>query len=141
MARLHERYRPALLVGTDLDPTQVEAARSYLIGRFGSIPPSMDLRVADALKLPFPDGAFDSVFAIAMLHHVEPDHGSFERRPDALREIARVLRPGGLLVYTEFSRRERLREALAELGFAPVLLLARGRWDFAVFRRGSLHAT
>lgn len=48
-------------------------------------------RRADVQSLPFGDGAFDVVIAIYMLYHV-PD------LPRALSEIARVLRPEGVLV-------------------------------------------
>jgi ubiquinone/menaquinone biosynthesis C-methylase UbiE len=49
-----------------------------------------DLRVreADVERLPYGEGEFDLVVAHAMLHHV-PDP------PGALREMTRVLRPGG----------------------------------------------
>jgi SAM-dependent methyltransferase len=43
---------------------------------------------ADALALPFPDASFDHVIAAEVLEHILDD-----RR--AMREIARVLRPGG----------------------------------------------
>ncbi len=46
--------------------------------------------VIDAQEIPFPDDSVDAVFAHFMLFHV-PD------RPRALREIGRVLRPGGRL--------------------------------------------
>jgi len=45
----------------------------------------------DAVRLPFGDGAFDRVSALHMLFHV-PD------RHEALREMRRVLRPGGRVV-------------------------------------------
>jgi ubiquinone/menaquinone biosynthesis C-methylase UbiE len=45
----------------------------------------------DAQEIPYPDETFDIVIANSMLYHV-PD------RPKALREIQRVLRPGGHLV-------------------------------------------
>jgi SAM-dependent methyltransferase len=48
---------------------------------------------ADALDLPFPDGAFDRVIVSEVLEHIWDD----ER---ALQEIARVLRPGGRLAAT-----------------------------------------
>jgi SAM-dependent methyltransferase len=48
-------------------------------------------RVADAQELPFRSASFDVVVANYVLHHV-PD----TRR--AIREMARVLRPGGILV-------------------------------------------
>jgi SAM-dependent methyltransferase len=43
--------------------------------------------------LPFEDGSFDIVFATDVLEHVDDDAG-------ALRELARVSQPGGLLVAT-----------------------------------------
>ena len=51
----------------------------------------------DALHLPFPDGVFDAVTITFGLRNVaDPD--------TALREMARVVRPGGRLVVCEFSR-------------------------------------
>jgi len=47
---------------------------------------------ADARSLPFADGAFDALVAIDLLCHV----GQLE---PALRELARVLRPGGRLIF------------------------------------------
>jgi ubiquinone/menaquinone biosynthesis C-methylase UbiE len=47
---------------------------------------------AEAETLPFPDESFDLVFGHAVLHHI-PDLGQ------AFSEFARVLRPGGTLVF------------------------------------------
>ena len=47
---------------------------------------------ADARELPFADSEFDGLLAIDLLAHL-PDLGA------ALRELARVVRPGGLLVF------------------------------------------
>jgi len=47
-------------------------------------------------SLPFASGAFDLVFMASVLHHVPPD-----RRPPVLREVRRVMRPGGLAVFFE----------------------------------------
>ena len=51
---------------------------------------SGDVREADVTRLPFEDGAFDGAVLGEVLEHVEDDR-------QALRELARVLRPGGVL--------------------------------------------
>lgn len=55
------------------------------------------LVAGDALRLPFRDGAFDAVtIAFGLRNIVDTDR--------ALREMARVVRPGGRMVVCEFSR-------------------------------------
>lgn len=67
----------------DISPRMVELARER----------GVDTRVGDVQELPFADGEFDCGVANWMLYHVpDLDRG--------LRELARVLRPGGRLVAT-----------------------------------------
>jgi SAM-dependent methyltransferase len=47
----------------------------------------------DALRLPFPDGAFDRVIASEVLEHIPDDVA-------AMAELERVLRPGGTMAVT-----------------------------------------
>jgi SAM-dependent methyltransferase len=47
----------------------------------------------DALDLPFPDAHFDHVIAAEVLEHIPADE-------QAIRELARVVRPGGLVAVT-----------------------------------------
>jgi ubiquinone/menaquinone biosynthesis C-methylase UbiE len=54
----------------------------------------IDYRIGDAEKLPIPDGAVDYVFANMYLHHVESPL-------KAIREMVRILKPGGKLVVTD----------------------------------------
>jgi ubiquinone/menaquinone biosynthesis C-methylase UbiE len=51
----------------------------------------------DAAALPFPDGAFSSVLAVLVLHHLK----SREQQERAFTEIHRVLRPGGAFLALE----------------------------------------
>jgi SAM-dependent methyltransferase len=74
----------ARATGVDLTEAAVEAVRQRLA--FEGL--SAELRVADAESLPFTDASFDLVWSYGVLHHT-PDTAR------ALREIRRVLRPGG----------------------------------------------
>jgi len=58
--------------------------------------PALDLVAGDALRLPFPDRAFDAVTISFGLRNVTDVDA-------ALAEMARVTRPGGRLVVCEFS--------------------------------------
>ena len=53
-----------------------------------------DLRNGSVLAMPYPDGHFDTVLLISILEHLRP-----AEQPAAFAEIARVLRPGGRVVY------------------------------------------
>lgn len=134
-ALIFERFHPARLVVTDFDPHQIEEARTYLGRRFGKLPSTIEIRRVDATSLPFEDRSFDGVFAILMLHHVEADPSEFRQRPVALREIRRVLAPGGCLAYSDFRNTDQIRQSLEGLGFARSF--ERRRWprrELAVVR-------
>ncbi len=69
---------------------------------------------ADVKALPYPDHSFDGVFSNTILHHI-PDPLPF------LRETARILRPGGVLLI-----RDLFRPATPEAAHALVQLHAAG---------------
>jgi SAM-dependent methyltransferase len=77
------------LVGMDFSPAMVERARQTY--------PSMDLRVVEALPTPEPDGSFDAVLLLAVLTSIPG-----EREQEAvMREIRRLVRPGGVLYLSD----------------------------------------
>ena len=78
----------AYVVGADLSLGMLRAGRRAR--------PSVPLLAGDALRLPFPDATFDAVtISFALRNVVDTDA--------ALREFARVTRPGGRLVVCELS--------------------------------------
>jgi SAM-dependent methyltransferase len=75
------------VVGIDKDRAAVEAPISAAAE---STCTNATFEVADVYRLPFADETFDAVFCHALLQHLaEP--------PAALRELRRVVRPGGLI--------------------------------------------
>jgi arsenite methyltransferase len=55
---------------------------------------NLEFKQADGLALPLPDGSVDVVFTNMYLHHIPEPLA-------AIRELARILRPGGRLVITD----------------------------------------
>jgi ubiquinone/menaquinone biosynthesis C-methylase UbiE len=88
------RARPRSLHGVDLTPRAIEHTRQ----RLELLGLASNLEVADAEQLPFPDASFDYVYSWGVLHH-SPD------TPRAVREVWRVLRPGGVARIMIYHRR------------------------------------
>lgn len=76
------------VIGVDISVTMVRRAREEY--------PDLDVRVGDATALDFPTDEFDYVlFSHGGLDYSHPER----KRLEALREIRRVLKPGGLFVF------------------------------------------
>ncbi len=79
------------VIAIDIDPEQIEKAQR-------SISPELKVRivfkVGDAMAIDEPDGIFDAVFSFGVLHHMED-----WRR--AIKEVSRVLKPGGEFFFEE----------------------------------------
>lgn len=79
------------IVATDLNQAMLDQASVVGTKR------RVEWRQADAMQLPFPDGAFDAVvcqFGVMF----------FPDKPKAFSEARRVLRPGGVLVFNVWDR-------------------------------------
>ncbi len=57
--------------------------------------PNLELLVADGRSLPFPAHSFDHAYSVSVLEHI-PEPGDEQ----ALRELARVVKPGGRVLVT-----------------------------------------
>ncbi len=72
----------------------------------------VELRNANALQVPFADRSFDCVLSNLCLHNIPSRAG----RATACREIARVLKPGGVALVSDFKYTDEYSKALREEG-------------------------
>ncbi len=87
---LAERFRPARILATEVDRIQLEK-------NLAQPPiPGVEFRYGGAEAIAAPDASFDAVFMFKSLHHVPRD-----LMAPSLREIHRVLVPGGLAYFCE----------------------------------------
>ena len=91
---IFERFGAREVHAFDLDPDMVQRARRRL-----AVYPSDRLRlfVGDAESIPGDDGFYDAVFDFGIIHHIP-------RWQTAVREVARVLKPGGLFFFEEVTK-------------------------------------
>lgn len=88
-----DRFGADTVAAFDVDPDMVQRARARL-GRYGD---RVTLWVGDAITIPEPDRSFDAVFDFGIIHHVPDWRGT-------LREVHRVLAPGGRFYFEEVTR-------------------------------------
>jgi len=94
--------------GQDLSGNTVEGARRN--AEIEGVRDKVELRNADARKMPFPDGSFDCVLSNLCLHNIPNQEGRFA----ACREIARVLKPGGVAIISDFMHTDEYAKAFRE---------------------------
>jgi demethylmenaquinone methyltransferase/2-methoxy-6-polyprenyl-1,4-benzoquinol methylase len=87
--------RGASVVGIDQSEEMLGGARRRFDARGGWTGPPVELVRGEAEHLPFADGAFDALTFTYLLRYVD-DPGA------TLRELARVVRPGGRIGMVEF---------------------------------------
>lgn len=87
LLRLSVRHLTAI----ELDPALAHLLRSRLLGS------NVEVVTGDATSIPFPDQQFSAAVSFTMLHHVP----SRELQDRVLREVWRVLKPGGIFAGTD----------------------------------------
>ncbi|HXF83326.1 MAG TPA: methyltransferase domain-containing protein [bacterium] len=107
-AYLARAFRPRVFVGVDLSPRAASLCRRRVTGAA--------FLAGNAQALPFPGGVFDAVINVES-SHCYADMAAF------VREVYRVLRPGGVLLYADLRfgpAAGRLAAQLAAAGFGIV---------------------
>jgi ubiquinone/menaquinone biosynthesis C-methylase UbiE len=104
--------------------------------RLEGVAERVEVKDGDARRLPFADGTFDVIVTKEVLHNIY----DAAERDTAVREIARVLRPGGRLILADVRHTGRYARVLRECGLedlrhsaesVPARLLAAITFGFA----------
>jgi ubiquinone/menaquinone biosynthesis C-methylase UbiE len=104
--------------GIDYSENMIAGARELQHSNYPAIEPRVHFRHASVLELPYPDDHFDVVTSHRCLMALL----DWSKQQSALREIHRVLKPGGVLVLMEgtFEGLERLNAARLQAGLAAI---------------------
>jgi SAM-dependent methyltransferase len=121
------RFPEAEVVGADLSDRMIEEARRKVPPELGD---RVRFEVADASRLPYPDGGFDLVTLMNMIPFFD--------------ELARVTAPGGAALFSFsggpgtpiYVPAERLRAELGRRGFTEFADFAAGNGTALVARKG-----
>ena len=119
IARLAAAAPSGKVYGVDYSPTSVAASRDT--NKLAVIEGRVDIREASVSQLPFPDRTFDLVTAIET-------HYYWPALCDDMREVLRVLAPGGTFILIAESykggKRDRLLQRLDELQKRGIMTFA-----------------
>jgi ubiquinone/menaquinone biosynthesis C-methylase UbiE len=94
LPKLAQRFQPRELVGVDIDPQMLQVARAEA-ARAG-VP--VRLVQSSSTRIPLASASADLLFCHQTFHHLV-------EQEQALAEFLRVLKPGGLLLFAESTRR------------------------------------
>ena len=109
LAVLIARRHPGVAI-TGIDPDPRALARAARKARRAGVTVRFERGFADAL--PYADASFDRVFSSMMFHHVPRGE-----KAGVLREVCRVLKPGGRLEFVDFDDNG-LTRLMTEAGLA-----------------------
>ena len=76
-------------IGLDISTVSLDVARQRYGERYQFVS-------YDGVNMPFEDNSFDVIYLACVLHHIEP-----EDRPHIIKELIRILKPGGNIVIFE----------------------------------------
>jgi arsenite methyltransferase len=98
----------------DLSGNRIEATLENV--RCEVVADRVDVQTADMRRMPFPDSSFDVVLSRAVIHNLY----KADERDQAIREIARVLKPGGRAVIEDIRHHKKYTRVFIENGCSEV---------------------
>jgi ubiquinone/menaquinone biosynthesis C-methylase UbiE len=114
----------AEIVGVDISAPMIARAEAALAMCERSVRERVRVMVGDAAHLPFEDASFDVVTGHSFLYLVP-------HREEVLREVVRILRPGGRAIFMEPRRGSFSPRELLALGKDPRFLASMALWRVA----------
>ena len=106
-------FAPASVTGLDYSPETVRRAK-----KLNADTPALSFVQGDAENLPFPDASFDIVVNIESSH-------CYGDVPAFAREVARVLKPGGIFTFADMRPKSQLAALDEQLGTPGLELVAK----------------
>jgi arsenite methyltransferase len=94
----------------DLSNNNPEAARAN--AAVEGVADRVEIQTGDITTLPFPDASFDAVISMTVIHNIP----SRDRRDLAVRELVRVLKPGGRMTLFDILHTSRYAQILRQSG-------------------------
>ena len=152
---LKRKYATAQIVGLDPDPKALRRAKAKV--KRAAVAVQLDRGFSD--ELPYEKGSFDRVLSSFMFHHLDD-----QERERTLREVLRVLKPGGSFHLLDFTGGEdamhgrwgrlvdsharlkdnsqrRILEVMSRAGFAKAEKVKDGSMLFGLMRTAYFKAT
>jgi len=112
-----KRLKQGRAVGVDIwsqrDQSENSAEATKQNACIEGVAERIDIQDADARRLPFPDNSFDVILSSFAIHNIS---GSAERET-AIREMARVLKPGGQLAVADIRHTRAYEKVLNSMGW------------------------
>ena len=99
-----------LWTAKDLSNNNPEATRANAAAE--GVADRVEVETGDITKLPFSDASFDVVISMTVIHNIPSRHG----RDQALRELVRVLKPGGRIANFDLLHTSRYAQVLQQAG-------------------------
>jgi len=94
LTKLHTRFAPQRLIGLDIDAAMLEAAAKEV----AAADIKAELIQCSSADMPLDDNSVDLLFCHQTFHHLI-------EQEEAIREFFRVLKPGGILLFAESTKR------------------------------------
>lgn len=98
--------------------------------RLEGVADQVAIKTSDMRELPLPDSSVDAVVASLSIHNIPAKEG----RAQAVREIQRVLRPGGQVALLDFTATDEYLATLQSLGWKDVQRSGTSFWMFPPVR-------